>query len=89
VEDTPQYGGQNDNQPGRSARVVGDGDYNHVDGYENGVAGGSRSLDGFDRVRTSAEKFGDQDGLDEALVRMKRKAYIRDAFVTGIFVLAW
>jgi hypothetical protein len=72
--------------------AIGDGesDEDTRENYADGpIAGRSRSSDGFDRVRNSGEKRGEQAGLDEALVRMKRKTYIRDASITGLFVLSW
>lgn len=50
---------------------------------------GTRRSESYDQVRGGLEKPGDQDGLSDALVRMKKKAYIRDASITGIFVLSW
>ena len=72
--------------------AIGDGnsDEDTRENYgDDPIGGRNRTSDGFARLRNSGEKRGEQAGLDEALVRMKRKTYIRDASITGLFVLSW
>ena len=75
---------------GNYAVSDGESDEGTRENYADGpIAGRSGTSGGFARVRDPGEKRGEQAGLDEALVRMKRKTYIRDASITGLFVLSW
>jgi len=71
-------------ETGRSGRSESPDEY-----AQEGRVDGMRNTGPYGPVRDGLEKPGEQDGLEDALVRMKKKAYIRDASVTGLFVLSW
>ena len=89
ADNASQYG-RDSNMGGNFATGDGDPDEDTRENYVDGpIATRNRTSDGFARVRNSGEKREEQAGLNEALVRMKRKTYIRDASITGVFVLSW
>lgn len=69
-----------------------DNDRDHDDEYSHQVTlDGSRPSGGYDGLRgfIGGKPEDEQDGLGDALIKMKKRKYIQDAMVTGMFVAAW
>lgn len=72
---------------GVSSNVGGDGGVFHEpydSVHDNGQSTGLRLAGAYDDSGATH-----QVGLDDALLRMKKKTWIRDAAITGLFIIAW